>query len=115
MLTKQGEETSEFTNTLGEKIKVQICATKEETSELLCRVLDGRKNAADLLAKEVHSPVPPWDNIGKDSTYTSSMTKDVERLLLEDLAVVPNEQENDFTAQDFAIWIDPIGKIKMTV
>ena len=79
---------------------------------MLCRVLDGRKNAADLLAKEVHSPVPPWDNIAKDSNYTSSINEDVERWLLEDLAAVPNEQENNFTAQDFAIWIDPIGKIK---
>lgn len=75
---------------------------------MLCRVLDGRKNAADLLAKEVHSPVPPWDNITKDSTYSSSMNDNVEKALLNDLALVPNTGDN-FTAADFGIWIDPIG------
>ena len=99
---------------MGEKIKVQICASQSETSALLCRVLDGRKNAADLLAKEVHSPVPPWDNITKDSTYSSSMNDNVEKALLNDLSLVPNTGDN-FTAADFGIWIDPIGNITMDI
>jgi len=102
-----GEETNEFTNTLGEKIKVQICASRAETSALLCNVLDGRKNAADLLAIEVHSPVPPWDSIKKGSTCNSSMNAAVEQALMQDLALVPNEEEG-FTAENYAIWIDPI-------
>jgi len=67
----------------------------------------GEKNAADLLAKEVHSAVPPWDDIKKGSTCISSMNNAVEQALIQDLALVPNEEEG-FTAEDFAIWIDPI-------
>ena len=99
---------------MGEKIKVQICASRAETSALLCNVLDGRKNAADLLAKEVHSPVPPWDNIKKGATCISSMNAAVENALVQDLALVPNEKEG-FTAENYAIWIDPIGNIKMLI
>ena len=99
---------------MGEKIKVQICASRAETSALLCNVLDGRKNAADLLAKEVHSAVPPWDDIKKGSTCISSMNNAVEQALIQDLALVPNEEEG-FTAENYAIWIDPIGNIKMLI
>ena len=100
----QGEETNEFTNTLGENIKVRICDTQEETSALLCRVLDGRKVAADLLAKEVHSPVPPWND--ESETFCRNSLK----LAVEDLAEVPDEEDNQFSAEDLAIWIDPIGQ-----
>ena len=99
----QGEETSEFTNTLGEKIKVQICDTKEETSALLCRVLDGRKVAADLLAKEVHSSVPPWKDQSEATNEKSCKNA------VEDLVNVPDEEGIEFKADDLAIWIDPIG------
>jgi len=97
-----GEETSEFTNTLGEKIKVQICDTKEETSALLCRVLDGRKVAADLLAKEVHSSVPPWNN------QSEAINEKCCKNAVEDLVNVPDEEGIEFRADDLAIWIDPI-------
>lgn len=73
-----GEESAEFTNTLGENITVRVCETKEQTADLLAKVLDGNAEAASLLAAVVHSevtakideelirkvPVLPLDNIG---------------------------------------------------
>ncbi|KAM4626381.1 inositol polyphosphate 1-phosphatase isoform 1-T2 [Discoglossus pictus] len=52
-----GEESNEFTNELGEKIIVQVCATEEETSRLLQKVLDGNEAAARTLARAVHQEV----------------------------------------------------------
>ena len=107
-ISLQGEETNEFTNTLGEKIKVQICSTQEETSVLLCRVLDGRKVAADLLAKEVHSAVQPWiESVNSPSSKSTNLGKSI----IEDLSIVPDEEEKPFTAENLAIWIDPIGEL----
>ena len=105
----QGEETSEFTNTLGEKIKVQICDTQEDTSDLLCRVLDGRKVAADLLAKAVHAPFPSRTDPG-NSIGNISMNPYMCKSIVEDLAVVPGDEKKQFSADDLAIWIDPIGE-----
>ncbi|XP_066959706.1 inositol polyphosphate 1-phosphatase [Macrobrachium rosenbergii] len=53
----QGEESAEFTNTLGEKITVKICETEKETANLLAKVLDGNAEAAELLAAVVHSDI----------------------------------------------------------
>ena len=52
--------------------------------------MDGRKGAADILAKLVHSDINPGS--------------DVE----ESLNKVPDEEE-DINVDDFGIWIDPIG------
>ncbi|XP_051886006.1 inositol polyphosphate 1-phosphatase-like [Pristis pectinata] len=52
-----GEESNEFTNSLGEKIKVGVCATEEDTAELLSKVLNGNMTAAELLASIVHRDV----------------------------------------------------------
>ena len=86
----QGEESAEFTNTLGENIRVRVCSSIEETSQLLSRVLDGRPSAADLLAKEVHSS-HSYHGIGHE--------------LLEQ---VP---EDLFNVDNLGIWIDPIGEL----
>ena len=69
----------------------------------MCRVLDGRKVAADLLAKEVHSSVPPWKD-QLEATNDKSCKNAVE-----DLVNVPDEEGIEFRADDLAIWIDPIG------
>ena len=69
----------------------------------MCRVLDGRKVAADLLAKEVHSSVPPWkDQLDAENEKSCKNA-------VEDLVNVPDEEGNEFRADDLAIWIDPIG------
>ena len=53
--------------------------------------MDGRKGAADILAKLVHSDINPGS--------------DVE----ESLNKVPDDEEEDINVDDFGIWIDPIG------
>ena len=53
--------------------------------------MDGRKGAADILAKLVHSDISPGS--------------DVE----ESLNKVPDDDEDDLNVDDFGIWIDPIG------
>ncbi|KAM8933500.1 inositol polyphosphate 1-phosphatase [Pelodytes ibericus] len=52
-----GEESNEFTNELGEKIIVKVCATEEETAKLLQKVLDNNETAAKALARVVHQDV----------------------------------------------------------
>ncbi|XP_053327832.1 inositol polyphosphate 1-phosphatase [Spea bombifrons] len=82
-----GEESNEFTNELGEKITVKVCATEEETAKLLQKVLDNNEAASKALARVVHQDVSltdpalsaisvdiPWSNIAVwvdpiDSTY----------------------------------------------
>ncbi|XP_069988751.1 inositol polyphosphate 1-phosphatase isoform X3 [Penaeus vannamei] len=79
-----GEESAEFTNTLGERVIVQICATKEETATLLEKVLDGNREAADLLAAVVHTAII----VKPDSTLAAKIPK------------IPLD--------NLGIWIDPI-------
>uniref|UniRef100_A0A8C5QHY3 Inositol polyphosphate 1-phosphatase n=1 Tax=Leptobrachium leishanense TaxID=445787 RepID=A0A8C5QHY3_9ANUR len=52
-----GEESNEFTNELGEKIIVKVCATEEETAQLLLKVLDNNEAASRALARAVHEEV----------------------------------------------------------
>ncbi|XP_071550255.1 inositol polyphosphate 1-phosphatase isoform X2 [Panulirus ornatus] len=80
----QGEESAEFTNTLGEKIIVQICDTQQETAVLLSKVLDGNSEAADILATVVHSDI--------------SWTPEPELV----------EKIPDLPIESLGIWIDPI-------
>ncbi|XP_067891738.1 inositol polyphosphate 1-phosphatase-like isoform X1 [Heterodontus francisci] len=56
-----GEESNQFTNSLGEKIKVEVCETERDTAELLSKVLDGNMTAAEILAKIVHLDVSVKD------------------------------------------------------
>lgn len=53
----KGEESNQFTNTLGETVVVEVKPTVEETTELLAKVLDGNMGAARLLATAVHQNV----------------------------------------------------------
>ena len=107
----QGEESNEFTNTLGEKIKVRICDTQEETSALLCKVLDGRKVAADLLAKEAHALYSTDTGIpGEFNKTSASALPDYFVETCQDLEKIPDDDAKTFDVSDFAIWIDPIGK-----
>jgi len=79
-----GEESAEFTNTLGEKITVKVCDTQEQTAELLSKVLDGNMEAATLLAAVVHSEV----------------TAQIDEELLGSIPELP--------VDNLGIWIDPI-------
>ena len=90
--TLQGEESNEFTNTLGEKICVKVCESQEETSDLLKKVLDGNEAAADILAKVVHSEF--------------SEESEVAKLLGDRFQELPDEEGD---VSDLGIWIDPIG------
>ncbi|KAK8735938.1 hypothetical protein OTU49_005131, partial [Cherax quadricarinatus] len=78
-----GEESAEFTNTLGEKIIVKICDTRQETATLLAKVLDGNQEAAEILANVVHT-----DIIWKPEP---------------ELEEIPN-----LPIENLGIWIDPV-------
>lgn len=82
-----GEEVNTFTNPLGESIVVQVCATEDETSALLTKVLDGNVAAARLLAKAVHVEVT-----------TPGLTEDAKRFL----------SELDVDLGNIGVWIDPL-------
>ncbi|XP_023175770.2 inositol polyphosphate 1-phosphatase [Drosophila hydei] len=80
-----GEESTHFTNKLGQKITIAVGDTEVETAKGLEAVLDGHRNAADALAAEVHR------NVKYDTT-------------LEDIPDLP--QTLDYS--NLGIWIDPI-------
>lgn len=83
-----GEEVNTFTNPLGESITVEVCATQDDTSTLLTKVLDGNAAAARLLAKAVHTEVA-----------TPELTEDVKRFL----------SETDYLdLENVGVWIDPL-------
>ncbi|CAL4091665.1 unnamed protein product, partial [Meganyctiphanes norvegica] len=79
-----GEESAEFTNTLGENITVRVCETQEQTANLLAKVLDGNMEAASLLAAVVHSEV----------------TAQIDEELIAKIPELP--------VDNLGIWIDPI-------
>ncbi|CAG2247413.1 inositol polyphosphate 1-phosphatase-like [Mytilus edulis] len=80
-----GEESNKFTNALGESINVEILSSPAETADLLCKVLNGNEQAANLLAKVVHEDISynPEEKIDK----------------MEDLEI---------KEEYIGIWIDPI-------
>ncbi|XP_076360918.1 inositol polyphosphate 1-phosphatase [Tachypleus tridentatus] len=80
----QGEESNQFTNTLGESICVKVMATEAETENLLAKVLDGNNNAAVLLANLVHKDI---NNSVVEPRLDSSI---------------------QLPLNDIGIWIDPI-------
>lgn len=53
----QGEEAATFTNGLGESIDLEITDNQDSTIERLVKILDGDREAAELLAAEVHRTV----------------------------------------------------------
>lgn len=86
-----GEESNKFSNTLGETITVEVKETEAETAELLCKVLNGDKNAANLLAMEVHKTIE-MDDINSQISGCLDL---------------------NIPVKDLSVWIDPIGKIKL--
>lgn len=83
-----GEESNKFSNTLGETITVEVQETEAATSELLCKVLNGDRNAADLLAAEVHKDIEVDDINSQISGYL----------------------DLNIPVKNLSIWIDPIGQ-----
>merc|ERR1712002_743400 len=81
-----GEESNQFTNKLGQAVTVSVQKDEAATKELLARVLNDNKEAADLLAKEVHS------DIKLDDILTSTIDK----------------YNDSFNKEDIGVWIDPI-------
>lgn len=53
----KGEEDSTFTNSVGDKVTVQVFDSVDETTKCLEQVLNGNDTAARLLAQEVHKNV----------------------------------------------------------
>lgn len=81
-----GEENNTFKNKLGQSIDVEIMKSQEETADLLQIVLNGDKQAAELLASEVHREV-----------------------FLDSVNTKPPTQSYDVNLKNLSIWIDPIG------
>lgn len=86
----RGEESSSFTNTLGETLRIRVCEDAQKTAKLLEQVLDGNSIVAKLLAENVHAD-------------TSALAEDV----ASDLGKLP-EKSSSLPVEDFGIWIDPI-------
>lgn len=84
-----GEESAEFTNSVGDSVCVKIGTTEEETHHCLEKVLDGNSIASKILAEEVHR------SIDFESKY---------------LGDIPNLPDDWINYSKIGIWIDPIGK-----
>lgn len=69
---------------------VTVCATQEDTTALLAKVLDGDGTAASLLAEAIHQKLQLQDELA-------------EKLQL------------PLNPEDLAIWIDPIGNETSTI
>lgn len=69
---------------------VTVCATQEDTTALLAKVLDGDGTAASLLAEAIHQKLQLKDELA-------------EKLQL------------PLNPEDLAIWIDPIGNETSTI
>ncbi|KJE95240.1 inositol polyphosphate 1-phosphatase-PA [Capsaspora owczarzaki ATCC 30864] len=94
----QGEENNTFTNTLGEKVVLEVQATQEATQALLLRVLDGNVDAAAALASIVHQKIELSDF-------------DVDGLLAQSFAASHAGaafETATIDASTLGIWIDPI-------
>ncbi|EDW68366.1 inositol polyphosphate 1-phosphatase [Drosophila virilis] len=80
-----GEESTHFTNKLGQEITIAVGDTEAETAACLESVLDGHKQAADALAAEVHKIVEYAAKLG-------------------DIPKLPAQLDYS----NLGIWIDPI-------
>lgn len=81
----KGEESSTFTNSLGETVNIEVFDDQSDTSACLLKVLNGDSVAAELLAEEVHKTV--------DTNMDS----------------IP-ELPDGLNYSNMGIWVDPIGK-----
>lgn len=80
----RGEESSTFTNSVGETVNVEVFDDQSDTSACLLKVLNGDSVAAELLAEEVHKTV----NTNMES--------------------IPELPEG-LNYSNMGIWVDPIG------
>lgn len=85
-----GEESTHFTNKLGQEITIAVGDTAVETAAGLEAVLDGHSKAAEALAAEVHR------SVDYDTT-------------LENIPELP--ESLDYS--NLGIWIDPIGMVNI--
>lgn len=106
-----GEESSTFTNALGESVSVKVCQTQALTEELLAKVcaawlplegcmelncamfpqvLDGDRKAAHILARAVHEELPL-------PSLSPEQCLEMEGVWLD--------------ASQLGVWIDPIGRL----
>lgn len=81
----KGEESSSFTNKLGETVNIEVGETSADTTNCLEKVLDCNRSAAEVLAEEVHKFVNYENQVG-------------------DIPDMPD----DLDYSDIGIWIDPI-------
>jgi len=82
-----GEESNEFTNSLGQTGIIQINDDILNTRSILDVVLDGNQNMSSVLASEVHKEIELSQNI---STFINSL------------------QDQGLDLSNFGVWIDPI-------
>lgn len=80
----KGEESSTFTNILGETVDVQVLENEHLTAERLCKVLNNDCDASNVLAHEVHVEI----NLNNELPQFEGVEIDLSKL---------------------GIWIDPIG------
>ncbi|XP_037953979.1 inositol polyphosphate 1-phosphatase-like [Teleopsis dalmanni] len=81
-----GEESPNFTNTLGESVTISVGDTLTNTIQCLSTVLNGNEEAAEALANEVH----------RDISFEDERLGDIPAL------------PNDLAYEELGIWIDPI-------
>ncbi|XP_052809145.1 inositol polyphosphate 1-phosphatase-like [Mya arenaria] len=80
-----GEESTKFTNTLGDTVRVEIQDTPEETQNLLRQVLDENDTAARILSKAIHI-----------------------QTAVKDAGLFADQLDHDLIVDDLGVWIDPI-------
>lgn len=80
----KGEETNKFTNTLGTTIILEVNEDLEATENLLEKVLDDNRSAAQVLAAEVHKSI----NVSADMDLP--------------------ELTDTLELKNYGVWIDPI-------
>lgn len=88
----KGEENNVFTNKLGETVVVEIKNNLDDTAELLQIVLNDDKQAAQLLAAEVHKTI-----------------------FLDNIKIQGNPVGcGDLNLNNLGVWIDPIGRLEIS-
>lgn len=82
-----GEESNQFTNSLGTSVNLEVTSNQQQTRTLLADVLNGNEKAAAVLSEEVHRAIS-----------LSGPEKD-------DILALPDLELN---WENLGIWIDPI-------
>ena len=88
-----GEESNIFTNSFGQKVRIEVQEDSSATSKHLATVLCGNESAARLLADLIHSDIV---------------------LEKEEARALEDQLDFELPLNELAIWIDPIGKRGMS-